>query len=209
MLAMSAEPAKPESVRLFAALDVPESVRARIDAWGARELTDPALRPVTAENLHMTLCFLGRTEVARVSDASAAVRALPSKPVRIRLASRPVGKPARRPSVWALEAAAPAAKTLHSKLAAMFIDAGLLEPERRPFWTHLTVARTRNEPAKRRSQRVLRPPGDLPAELAQPFDAVRVSLYRSDLRSDGAKYVSLTQKNLPPSASSPGGEEGD
>ncbi len=205
----SGVPAKAKPLRLFTALDIPERVRAGIEAWGGRELTDPALRPVAAENLHMTLCFLGRTDAARAGEASAAVEALLSEPVRIRLAAGPVGRPARRPSVWALDAEAPAAVSLQARLAQALIAAGLLEPEERQYWPHVTVARTRNERGKRRPQHVAKPPGNLPAELTEPFDAVRLSLYRSEIRSDGAKYVSLTPKNLPPSAPCPGGEEGE
>ncbi len=203
---MISEAPKPKALRLFAALDIPDRVRAGIAAWGARELADPALRPTVAENLHMTLCFLGRTHTARVGEASEAVTALPPEPVRIQLHHEVVGKPRKRPGVWALEADAPAATALQGRLAAAFEAAGLYESENRPFWAHLTVARTRNERGKRRPQRVEKPPGELPAELPEPFDAVRVSLYRSDLRSDGAKYVSLTSLNLPPSPQSLGEE---
>jgi len=197
---MAAEPREPQTLRLFAALDIPEDVRAGIAAWGTRELTDPALRPVARENLHMTLCFLGRTQASRVGEASEAIAALPVEPVTVRLAPTPIGKPRKRPAVWALEADAPAGAILHGRLSAALARAGLYEPGDRPFWEHLTVARTRPERGKRRRpQRVEKPPGELPAELSQPFDAVRVSLYRSDLRSDGAKYVSLALKNLPPS----------
>ena len=45
--------------RLFVALDLPGDVREGIAAWQAAELTDPALRVVPAENLHITLVFLG------------------------------------------------------------------------------------------------------------------------------------------------------
>jgi len=197
---------KPETVRLFAALDIPGRVRAGIEAWGARELTDPALRPVTAENLHMTLCFLGRTDAVRVGEAEAAVLSLPAEPVRARFDATPVGRPARRPGVWALEADAPAAEALQGRLSAVFAGLGLYVPEKRSFWPHLTIARTRTERGKRRPRRVKRPPGELPAELSEPFDAVRVALYRSDLRPDGAKYVSLAKLDLPPSPESLGEE---
>jgi len=195
---MPHDAAKPETLRLFAALDIPARIRTGIEAWGVRELTDPGLRPIAAENLHMTLCFLGRTDASRVENAAEAVTTLPAEPVRLRLLRRPVGRPRKRPGVWALEADAPAAVELQGRLAAAFAAAGLYEPEDRPFWAHLTVARTRVERGKRRPQRVKRPPGDLPADLAEPFDAVRVSLYRSDLRPDAAKYVSLASLDLPP-----------
>ncbi|HYH61113.1 MAG TPA: 2'-5' RNA ligase family protein, partial [Solirubrobacterales bacterium] len=115
---MPAGRSKPETMRLFAALDIPEHVRSGLEAWGARELKDPALRPVAAENLHMTLCFLGRVDSARVTEAEAAILALPTEPVRVRLDDTPVGKPRRRPGVWALEAEAPAAGKLQARLSA-------------------------------------------------------------------------------------------
>ena len=46
--------------------------------------------------------------------------------------------------------------------------------------------------------RVETPPGPLPAELCEPFDAVRVTLYRSLLRPTGAEYVSLAALDLRP-----------
>ena len=45
--------------------------------------------------------------------------------------------------------------------------------------------------------RVETPPGPLPAELCEPFGAVRVTLYRSLLRPTGAEYVSLAALDLP------------
>ncbi|MDQ3728363.1 MAG: RNA 2',3'-cyclic phosphodiesterase, partial [Actinomycetota bacterium] len=177
---MPAQASNPKTTRLFTALDIPDDVRTGIDAWGKRALTDDALRPVASENLHMTLCFIGRTEPSRVSDAAAAVQELEPVSVRIRLARGPVPKPPRRPRVWALEADAPAASEIQAKLAAALSGAGIYEAESRPFWPHLTVARTRAERGRGgRPQRVKKAPSDLPAELLQPFDAVRVSLYRS------------------------------
>ena len=46
--------------------------------------------------------------------------------------------------------------------------------------------------------RVEAPPGPLPAELQEPFGAVRVTLYRSRLRPSGAEYASLAELDLPP-----------
>lgn len=203
---MPAREPKPETVRLFVALDIPEHVRAGLEAWSARELTDPSLRPVAAENLHMTLVFLGRIELVQVAEVVNEVVNLPQQPVPIRFARTVTPKPARRPAIWALEAEAPAASQLQAHLSKELSISGLYEPEDRPFWAHLTVARTRTEPGKRRPRWVERPPGVLPRAVSEPFDAVRVSLYRSDLRPDGAKYVSLAKLNLPPSPESLGEE---
>ena len=46
--------------------------------------------------------------------------------------------------------------------------------------------------------RVETPPGALPAELCEPFGAVRIALYRSTLRPTGAEYASLAELDLPP-----------
>ncbi len=64
--------AKPQ--RLFAAFDLPGEVRDGLAAWSERELTDPALRPVRAEALHMTVCFLGSTPPERAVEAYRRVR---------------------------------------------------------------------------------------------------------------------------------------
>ncbi|MEJ7875527.1 MAG: RNA 2',3'-cyclic phosphodiesterase [Solirubrobacterales bacterium] len=198
---MPVEAGKPETARLFVALDIPDDVRAGVAAWCERELTDSALRLVSAANLHMTLCFLGQIDTSRVNEAAACVRRLEPIPIRIRLARALVGKPSRVPRVWALEADAPSAREVQAELAAALSGAGFPEPEDRPFWAHLTVARTLTGRGRGGPPRLVRKaPSDLPAELLQPFDAVRVSLYRSELRSDGAKYVSLANLNLPPSA---------
>ena len=52
-------------VRMFVALDLPETVREDIAAWGEAELADPALRPVPPESLHVTLAFLGNRPLSR------------------------------------------------------------------------------------------------------------------------------------------------
>ena len=196
-----ADAAGEADVRLFAALDIPDRVRDGLEAWGARELTDPALRPVRAENLHMTLCFLGWTAGARRGSRGGAsqlraepgpVRLRSQRPSQSRRAARASGRsrPRRR-----------AAAGLQARLAGVLASAGLVRAGEAPVLAASDGrAHPRTERGKRRPRRVERPPGDLPGELAEPFDAVRVSLYRSDLRSDGAKYVSLANLNLPPSA---------
>ena len=88
--------------RLFAALDLPDEVRDGLDAWSARELTDPALRPVRAEALHMTVCFLGWTPPERVGEAKEVIQAIEPRPVTVRLLRAPVAKPPRRPSLFAI-----------------------------------------------------------------------------------------------------------
>ena len=188
-------------MRLFVALDLPPAVREGLDGWGARELTDPALRPVPAENLHVTLCFLGTTPEDRVADALEAVAGVEPRPVPMSFVRGPVAKPPRRPSLFALEMVAPGAGHMAREVCGAMAARGLARPEERPFWPHVTVARVRAEKragvsGRRRPQRVERAPGPLPEELGGEFGAVRLCLYRSMMRRDGSQYVPLLKRGL-------------
>jgi 2'-5' RNA ligase len=189
---------KSPRARLFVALDLPGAIREGIGAWAREALADPALRPVAAENLHITLAFLGHRpeqdaeRVARAIEQSAA----PAPLVEL---LDPVARPARgKPRLFALPALAPGAEQLQAQLSEILISERLYEPEKRPFWPHVTVARVRAEGrGSRRPMRVERPPGSLPVELREPNFSGRLTLYRSELQPSGARYVPLAQVQLP------------
>jgi len=48
----------------------------------------------------------------------------------------------------------------------------------------------------KRPRPVERPPGGLPQALLQPVRAVRLALYRSELKPQGAQYTPLAQVKL-------------
>jgi 2'-5' RNA ligase len=127
--------------------------------------------------------------------------------VEIRFEPEPLPRPKGRPGLFALGAESDAAVELHAELSDALEARRFYEPEKRPFWPHLTVARVRSErlppkPGQRRGKgrpkRVRKAPGELPKALQKPFGAVRVALYRSNLRPQGAEYVSLAGIDLPP-----------
>jgi 2'-5' RNA ligase len=188
---------------LFVALDLPERVLAELAAWQAHECVDPALRALPAAQVHMTLCFLGWQPEKSIDAIAAEIAAVAPRPVEIRLEPEPVGRPpGRRPRLYALDAASPAAVTLQVELQGRLER--FYEPEKRPFWPHVTAARVRPERAptgrRRRAapRAVERVPGPLPASLLEPFFGVRVRLYRSHLRRAGAEYAPLADFDLPP-----------
>ncbi len=198
---MTRERPKSPRARLFVALDLPDGVREELALWGERALTDPALRPVSRDSLHVTLCFLGYLPEERITDVAAVVTGAAPRPVSMRLQAVPVAKPPRRPKLFAIDVEAPAATQLQAQLEAALVAAGLYGPEKRPFWPHLTVARVRPERGGgRRPRRVEEPPGELPPTLVHTFASVRLALYRSNLRPEGAQYVSLASLDLPPVA---------
>ena len=189
---MAEEQAKSPRARLFVALDLPEETREGLGAWGNEALADPALRPVAPEFLHVTLAFLGHEAIAAAVEDSAA----PAPWVELR---DPEPRPLRgRARLYALPAISPGAEALQAGLEQILVEAGFHEPEKRPFWPHVTVARVRPEArGSRRPAVVSEPPGPIPEELSEPRTSVRMGLYRSVLQPSGARYVPLAQVELP------------
>jgi len=107
-----------------------------------------------------------------------------------------VGVPrGRRPRLFALALAdrGDALTRWQAGLSSRLEAERLYEPEKRPFWPHVTLAR-----AKRgRTPRDVEVPG-LPPRLRSPFEAGEVTLYRSTLKPQGAVYEALaTGKKTP------------
>lgn len=177
--------------RLFVALDPPEDARAAIASWRDLALAEAGLRAVAPAAIHVTLAFLGYlpagtgVQVAACVDAACAGAAAP----RLR-PGRLVGVPRRRPRLAALdlEDDSGAAARLQGRLASALEEHGLYQPEQRPFWPHLTLARARKGAVVTLPDAHPPPPG--------PFLAEAVVVYRSLLRRDGAVYEPLGSTRL-------------
>ena len=183
--------------RLFVALDLPDSLRAGIVAWGRGDLADPALRVVRGESLHVTLAFLGWMAEGKIERLGEIVARLESPAPTIEL-GQPVAKPnLRHARLFALPVRSAGIATLQAELGEKLVAARLYAPEKRPFWPHLTVARVKSEGrGSRRPRRVEKPPGPLPPDLLRATGCVRVTLYRSELQPLGARYAPLAQVEL-------------
>jgi 2'-5' RNA ligase len=195
---MSKPDAQDKPVRMFVALDLPEMVRAEIAAWGETELTDPALRRVAPELLHLTLAFLGNGSWSDVEPIEEVMEVVADRPMPMELGGA-VGRPKRgKPRLIALPVLGEPVMWLEDMLARLLAFYGLYRSEKRPFWPHVTVARVRNEGGgSRQPRRVEVPSGPSPTQCIGTFDAVRISLYRSELQPRGARYVPLAQAELP------------
>lgn len=182
---------------MFVALDLPERVRAGLARWGEAALVDPGLRPVRPESLHVTLAFLGYRPEKDAARVAAAVAECAGPAPLVELGD-PVARPPGRPRLFALPAVSPGTEAMQARLSELLVAERLYEPEKRPFWPHVTVARVR--PAGRGSRRPARVedwPDDLPAGLSQAFHGVRLTLYRSELQPQGARYAPMAQVELP------------
>ena len=193
--------------RLFVALDLPDRVREALAAWQRRELADPAVRAVAPQALHVTLCFLGYRSERAIERIAAEIEGIAPRAVELRLEPPPVGVPRNRPRLFAVDAPSKATEELQAELSARLEANGFYRPEKREFWSHVTVARVRPERGEKgpsgrrrrgRPRTVESPPGPLPEAVLDPFFGVRVTLYRSHLRPAGAEYAPLAGFDLPP-----------
>jgi 2'-5' RNA ligase len=184
---------------MFVAVDLPERICKDIADWGETAIADPALRRVPAESLHVTLAFLGNRPLDDVERIERAMEEVADVPLFLELGG-PVGRPSHgRPRVIALPVTFPRpVEARQAELAEILAFERLYEPEKRPFWPHVTVARARAEGrGSTQPMRVEVPPGPAPTEHTGLFNGVRVSLYRSELQPSGARYVPLAQVQLP------------
>jgi RNA 2',3'-cyclic 3'-phosphodiesterase len=111
----------------------------------------------------------------------------------------PVGRPSRGvPRLVALPVLHGPVLGLWERLTEILTFERLYEPEKRPFWPHVTVARVRAEGRDSRPPMPVEiPSGPSPTAGIGWFDGVRISLYRSELQPSGSRYVLLAQVQLP------------
>jgi 2'-5' RNA ligase len=178
--------------RLFLALEPSDADRKRLAAWrDAAVAGRDDLRPVPAESLHLTLVFLGyrpEKEIPRIAEvafeAIADARAATLDPLAVRAI------PPRGPRLFALDLADPGgrAAAIQDAAAEALHSERVYEPEKRPWWPHITIARVK------RTARAVPLEAPLPPE---PVRADAVTLYRSVLRPQGALYVPEGRMALP------------
>ena len=188
---MASERATEPKARLFVALDLPREAREAVVAWRDEALGGrPELRLLPPESLHLTLAFIGHRPQADVEDiASAALGAVAGLGPALLRARGVAAVPPRRPRLFALDLDddGGGAAAIQAAVSRTLAAGGWYEPEARPFWPHVTLARVR------RDQRtpVLRavPP-------SEAFVASEVTLYRSRLSPRGAAYEALASARL-------------
>jgi RNA 2',3'-cyclic 3'-phosphodiesterase len=185
---------KSPRLRLFVALELPGAVLGPLIDWRERVLGEvPDARLVAGASLHVTLVFLGyqsERDVGRIADLCFGE---PAGGFELR-ATGVTGVPPARPRLYALglEDAGGALGAWQGELSNRLHAGGLYEPEKRPFWAHVTLARgKRNRTLPRLAEATA-----LPAELTRPFVPERATLYRSTLTPRGAVYDAMAQMEL-------------
>lgn len=165
------------------ALALPDEVAAELSRWAAHHAGAGGLRPLAAESLHVTLCFLGnRPAHERATVHSALAGALGGLCAPLCAPGELTWLPARRPRVLALSLrdADGALCRLQRTVAEALAQAGVYRPERRRFRAHITLARARRGAVI--DTRALQPRPPAPA----PWHGERVCLFAS-LPARGAR----------------------
>ena len=176
--------------RLFVAIRPPEEIRdLLIDAMDE----SPTLRWVSDDNLHLTLRFIGEVERPLANDIAAALERLRFERFALQIAG--IGRFDRRNggALWAgVEPRQPVTE-LAAKVERACQSAGL-EPERRAFHPHITLARwsRRDEGA---ADSFVRRNSHL---ASNPFEVADFTLFQSHLSRHGAHYAEVATYPLSP-----------
>ena len=175
--------------RLFVALELPDDFVGALDRWSREAFAGvPELRVVRPESLHVTLVFLGyqaERDIERIAEVS-----LGGGASRFELVPEgvvPVPRSRARLFALGLDDGGGALGEWQAGLSERLEAARFYEPEKRPFWAHVTLARVKRGEKVGRGLEL----PELPEALRRPFRAGRVTLYRSTLRRSGAVYEAL------------------
>jgi 2'-5' RNA ligase len=174
--------------RLFVAIRPPEDIRdLLIDAMG----DSPELRWVQDENLHLTLRFIGEVERPLGDDIALALSRIRSGPFELRLSGVGIFEQRNGGALWAGVQPKEPVAALAAKVERACVAAGL-EPERRTFHPHVTLARWNRREATA-AQAFLERNRALASEA---FAVDRFILYESRLSRHGAHYEEVADYPL-------------
>jgi RNA 2',3'-cyclic 3'-phosphodiesterase len=131
-------------LRLFVGLALPWEIRQRLAMMSGTGV--PGARWVPIANYHLTLRFIGEVPAFRAEEVDEALAALRARRFAIELAGVGVfAKGGRETTLWVGVAKNPQLDHLAAKVETALQRAGL-EPERRRFAPHVTLARLDNAP---------------------------------------------------------------
>lgn len=185
-------------IRTFVAVDVGDAMRSRLaSAQQTLAQATSDVKWVEAENLHVTLLFLGEVDERDLLKVCRAVQGVAAAQPAFRLEASGVGcfPNARRPRVvWAgIGEGASELTALHDALEPPLLELGCYRREDRPFTPHLTLGRTKSDaPAEALAQALPK----LATWRGGSVDVRELRVYSSELASRGPTYTVLARAKL-------------
>ena len=176
-------------MRLFVALELPWELRQRLAALGGGV---PGARWIPAENLHLTLRFIGEVPPFRAEEIDHALAALRGR--RFPLALAGIGtfaKAGRETMLWVGVERSEPLEHLQGKIETALQRTGL-EPERRRFAPHVSLARLDNAAPEKLAAFVQRHN----LFRTEPFEVEHFTLFSSRLGKEQAAYEAEVEDEL-------------
>ena len=171
-------------MRAFIALEMPEEFVDDAASLARRLSRDVEGRFVPAQNYHLTLAFLGEIGEAKARDAMDAIdeacRTVGPVPIDV-VGLGAFGKRAGGSGLWLEVAKDPELMALAERLRAGLDARGVAFDRSSSFLPHVTLARRAKLPSSALPQLV----------FPLPCEARSVTLFRSYLEKDGARYKPL------------------
>ena len=177
-------------MRLFVAIEIPKEVRAAVASLlNEFRALSPQTKWVRAENMHLTLKFLGETDAAKLSEVKSALVSIHStQPVMLQFRGLSFFPYAKGPRVfWASIQSTSDLASLAGEIDNAMHKLGF-PLESRPFVPHLTLARF-NEP--RQAAALRNAVVEKASRSIGSFSAREFHLIESKLKSTGAEYATL------------------
>lgn len=178
--------ARPTRMRLFFGLPIPARVAQALTRH-ARTIHLANARWTPAENLHITLVFLGLVNEDKLPALFRELEGLGPLPLQLRLTS--LGSFPRAGVLFAEVEPTPKLLELQATVAARMAGSGFAL-DHRPYHPHTTLARLR-QPIRLSGDRL-----SLPFALQRGFQVDAVKLYRSHTEQEGARYEVLAQTKV-------------
>jgi 2'-5' RNA ligase len=173
-------------LRLFVGIPLPDDIRSELAALCVGL---PGARWIDAEMMHLTLRFIGEVDGGAADDVHDALTRVSAPGFRLALAGIDCfATSGKVHTLWAGVAKEPLLVHLRDKVERALVRADI-EPERRKFKPHVTLARFRSGAPDRlggyfqRHSRL----------TSEPFAVDRFALFRSHLGSEGAHYEILAE----------------
>ncbi|MBA7708604.1 RNA 2',3'-cyclic phosphodiesterase [subsurface metagenome] len=190
-----------EQIRSFIAIELPDELKAELGQLESRLKlgNQPWMKWVDPDSIHLTLKFLGNITTDRTGEIIRAMEAAAQGVSPFRLEVKELGafpNLKRVQVAWVgmggeVDKLGQLQKCIESNLASLGFA-----PEARPFTSHLTLARLRNQASSDERQRFGQLIANTRFKTTYPFEVNAISLMRSQLTREGAIYSRIGSVGL-------------